>query len=76
MNATVMRVTAIKTQTERKRLDKSVHRAEKRGRRAREMRAQALRPDRARRSERKTLDPLAQSDNLDVEWQATWGMSA
>jgi hypothetical protein len=40
------------------------------------MRAQALLPDRARRSARKTLDPLARSDNLDVEWHATWGMSA
>jgi hypothetical protein len=71
-----MRVTAIKTQTERKRQGKSVHCTEKRGRRARVMRAQALLPDRARRSARKTLDPLARSDNLDVEWHATWGMSA
>ena len=49
----VMRVIAIKTQTERKRKDKCVHRAEKRRHRARVMRTQALLPERARRSARK-----------------------
>lgn len=32
-------------------------------------------PDRARRSARKTSDPLARSGNISVEWQATWEMS-
>lgn len=50
-----MRVTLKLPEDDRKRQDKSVWRAKKRGRRARVLRAQALLPDHVRRSARKTL---------------------
>ena len=77
-----MRMTAIHAQTERKRQDRSVRRAEKRRRRARMLRVRGLiRPtsgvcataDTARGEKR--LLQRAKSGDLDVKRQATWGMS-
>ena len=81
-SATVMRVTALQPQTERNRLDRSVHRAENRRHQARRRRVRRpIRPgsrrlrDRRHHSGRETLVQLAESGDLDVRRQATWGMS-
>jgi len=80
--AIVRRMTVIQAQTKRKRKDRSACRAEKHRRRAGMLRVYGPnRPtsgvcattDTARG--RKTLDQLAQSGDLDVRRQATWGMS-
>ena len=78
-----MRVTEVQAKTERKRQDKSARCAEKRRRRAGMLRVYGpIHPtsgvcattDAVRGG--KTLDQVAQSGDLNVKRQATWGMSA
>jgi hypothetical protein len=78
-----MRVTAIQAKTERKRQDKSARCAEKRRRRAGMLRVYGpIRPTSSACATtdpawgKKTLDQLAQSEDVDVRRQATLGMSA
>ena len=77
-----MRMTAIRTQTERKRLDRPVRRTEKQGRRASTARSRgSIRPIRVVSATadtalgKKTLDRVASLGDLEVKRQATWGMS-
>jgi len=80
-SATAMRVTAIRTQLQRKRQDRSVRRAEKLRCRAGLLRLPDLTRnsersgDRRRRLGRKEPDKRAKLGELAVKWQATWGMS-
>jgi hypothetical protein len=77
-----MRVTAIHTQTERKRLDRFVRRAEKRCRRVKALRLRgAVRPVTAVGSTADTARcrkacSLEKSVDFGVRRQAIWGMSA
>jgi hypothetical protein len=78
-----MRMTAIRTQTERKRLDRPVRRTEKQGRRASTARSRgSIRPIRVVSATadtalgKKTLDRVASLGDLEVIRQATRGISA
>ncbi len=73
-----MRVTAILTQTPRKRLDRIARRAEKRLRRPRMTPPLGLKhpqPDVCAVRSEETLDRTASSDHFIIQRQATWGMS-
>jgi len=77
-----MSMTAIRTQTERKRQDRSVRRAEKCGPSGHDDAGSRLDPassghffNHGHRSERKEFDQRADSCDFFVQRQATWGMS-